>query len=187
MEKNCCTKGVLYGLLPHTFCIAFILFSVIGAVSLTAVFKKILLVPYFFEILVAFSVLMATISAIIYLKKAGCLCYSGIKNKWKYLTVLYGATIFINIFMFLFIFPVLANINSPSTISGQTASFSITVQIPCSGHAPLIIDELKKDSGVQKVIFKMPNKFDINYNPVITSPEKIRSLEIFNIYKCSIN
>lgn len=186
MENSCCTKGFLYGLIPHAFCIAFILFSVIGAVSLTAIFKKILLIPYFFQILVAFSILMATISAVIYLKKAKCLCYSGIKNKWRYLVILYGTTIFINLLMFLFVFPALANINSPGIISGQTASLSVIVQIPCSGHAPLIIDELKKNPGVQKVIFKLPNRFDINYDPIQTSPDRIALIDIFKTYKLKV-
>jgi len=159
----------------------------VGAVSLTAIFKKVLLTPYFFEFLVVLSFIMATVSAIIYLKRNECLCGQGIKKKWKYLTILYGTTIFINLFMFSYVFPVLANINSKNSISLQDEVVSITVQIPCSGHAPLIIDELKKDPGVKNVTFELPNKFKIDYDPDQTNSQKISSMEIFKTYACSIN
>lgn len=194
-EKNCCTptknnqnkgilSGILYGLIPHFFCIAFILLSIIGAVTASVFLKKFLTIPYFFHILVFVSLLLATISSIIYLKKAGCLCVSGIKNKWKYITTLYSTTILINLLMFLVIFPALANMNS-NTINQEkySANLLITVQIPCSGHAPLIINELKKDGGVGSVRFEVPNAFKIQYDPEATSPEKITSLEIFKTYK----
>jgi len=195
-EKICCTatkykpnkgilSGILYGLVPHAFCIAFILFSIIGAVAATTFLKKFLLIPYFFHFLVFISLLLATISSVIYLKRAGCLCVSGIKNKWKYITTLYSVTILINLLMFFVVFPVLANINSNNIISQEKylANLSLAVQIPCSGHAPLIIDELKKDSGVGFVRFEMPDIFEIKYDPEKTSQEKIISLEIFKTYK----
>ena len=62
-QESCCPKkdsktekkGILadfaYGILPHTFCIAFIIFSVIGSVTAITFFKKFLLNPYFFHIL----------------------------------------------------------------------------------------------------------------------------------------
>jgi len=177
-------SGLLYGLVPHSFCIAFIVFSTIGAITATAFLKKFLLIPYFFHFLVFVSLLLATISAVIYLKKAGCLCVDGIKRKWKYISILYSATILINLLMFFVVFPVLANINPQNTINQQgLADLSIAVQIPCSGHAPLIIDEIKKDNGVGFVAFQMPNVFKIKYDDKKTSPEKIISLEIFKTYK----
>ena len=194
-EKICCTakynqnkgilSGILYGLVPHFFCIAFILFSIIGTVAATAFLKKFLMIPYFFHFLVFISLLLATISSAIYLKRAGCLCVSGIKNKWKYITNLYSATILINLLMFFVIFPALANINSNNVINQEKylANLAIAVQIPCSGHAPLIVDELKKDSGVGFVKFEIPNIFEIKYDPEKTSQEKIISLEIFKTYK----
>jgi uncharacterized membrane protein YeaQ/YmgE (transglycosylase-associated protein family) len=156
-EKNCCavTKdkknrgvlaGILYGLIPHTFCIAFIIFSIIGSVVATTFLKKFLLIPYFFQLLIIVSLLLATISSAIYLKRAGCLCVAGIKKEKKYLATLYSSTLLINLLMFLVVFPVLANTNSTNTlnVAKYPASLSMAVQIPCSGHAPLIIDELKK-------------------------------------------
>jgi hypothetical protein len=63
---------------------------------------------------------------------------------------------------------------------------SIEVQIPCSGHAPLIIDELKENGGVDIVKFRLPNIFEIKYDLGKTSPERITSLEIFKTYGVSI-
>ncbi len=198
-EKVCCKPakdnprkrillGIIYGILPHTFCIAFVLFSVIGAVAATAFLKKMLVVPYFFYLLALISLLLATISSIIYLKRSGCLCASGIKGKGKYIATLYSTTILVNLLMFFFVLPALANTSSNSGINqGQhPASLAITVQIPCPGHAPLIINELKKDSGVGSVKFKMPDIFEIKYDPKKTSPEKMTSSEIFKIYKPSV-
>ena len=196
-EKSCCTtkndsnkgilSGVLFGLVPHIFCIAFILFSIIGSVVATAFLKKMLLVPYFFNLLILISLLLATISSVIYLKKDGCLCATDIKSKWKYIVTMYSMTISINLLMFFLVMQALANINS-NTVKQENylSSLSINVQIPCSGHAPLIIDELDKDSGVVFVRFKMPNTFEIKYDPEETSPEKIASLEIFKTYKITI-
>ena len=129
---------------------------------------------------------MATLSAFLYLKKNDCLCKQGIKSKWKYLAILYGITIFTNLFMFYGVFPTLANFNSSEINVGQLASLSLAVQIPCSGHAPLIIDELKKDNGIKNVNFKIPNLFNIEYDPNKTSLEKITAIEIFKTYKATI-
>jgi hypothetical protein len=199
-EKFCCRAekpnsakgiwpGILYGLIPHAFCIAFILFSIIGAVFATAFLKKFLLIPYFFYFLATISLLLATISAATYLKKTDCLCIAGIKNKWKYVATLYSLTILINLLMFFVINPVLANISSRNITNQEKylSDLSLNVQIPCSGHAPLIIDEIKKNFPVQSVKFKMPNTFEITYDPEKTTPEKIASLEIFKTYEATIN
>jgi len=199
MEDSCCKAqekkdrgllmGFIYGIMPHSFCIGFIIFSIIGSASLAGFFKSFMLIPYFIHALVVLSLLMATISAIFYLKRNNCLCGSGIKTKWKYLTILYGVTIFVNLFMFSYVLPALANINFNNENIGQQqlASLSLAVQIPCSGHAPLIIDELKKDNGVKSVIFETPNVFDVKYNPSQTSTQKIMDMEIFKNFPVKIN
>lgn len=181
-------RGVLYSLLPHTFCIAFIVFSVIGSLATTALLKKILVIPYFFTFLVIISFILATFSAFIYLKRADCLCLSGFKRKWKYLATLYSTMILINLAMFAFVFPALANINSGDMLNREeyNANLSIAVQIPCSGHASLIADELKKNDAIGQVFFKMPNTFDIKYNSTKISSENIISMEIFKTYKAII-
>ena len=181
-------SGIFYSLIPHAFCIAFIIFSAIGAVSLTTFVKKILIIPNFFIFLIIFSVILATISALIYLRKAKYLCISGIKKKWKYLTILYSVMLIVNLFMFFVAFPAIANINSNTKINQEIYSKELTLstQIPCSGHAPLIIDKLKKDAGIGTVVFKNPDTFKIKYNPNITSPDKIKSLKIFETFQVKI-
>lgn len=188
VNKKGFLKGLIYGILPHSFCIAFIVFSVAGAVGATALLKDILLIPYFFEFLVILSFVFATLSAVIYLKSKNCLCVSGIKSRWKYLTILYSATILINLFMFFVAFPILANINYNSLPSGNDKSenLSLAVEIPCSGHSFLIIDELKKIDGVSSVKFKLPNIFEVIYDPQKTSYQQIISPEIFKTYKATV-
>lgn len=181
-------SGILYGLIPHAFCIAFILLSVIGAVTAAAFLKKILITPYFFQFLIFISLLLATISSAIYLRKTGCSCFSDIKKRWKYIITLYSTTILVNLLMLFVVFPALANINSGIIDQEKyQANLSISVQIPCSGHAPLIIDELKKETGVGSVKFRTPNSFEIQYNPDEISREKIISLGIFKTFKAEIN
>lgn len=191
-SKKGVLRGVLYGLAPHTFCIAFIVFSIIGATTATTLLKPLLLNRYFFYILIVISFLFATVSAAIYLKRNESLSIKGIKNRWKYLSILYGTTILVNLLFFMVIFPVAANLNlnqnpaSASTQNIQLKSLNLEVDIPCSGHAPLITGELKKISGVKEVKFRFPNLFDIKYDPFETQEDKIISLEVFNTYKAKI-
>lgn len=218
--KSCCenkTKiegkgiwsGIIYGVTPHIGCIAFIVFSVLGVTTATALFKPLLLNPYFFYILVALSIVFATISALFYLKRHGVFVYNktsegtaitfskeGIKNKWKYLSVLYGTTVGVNLLLFMIIFPLLANVSFPSAGSlvaaaetGSTngiSSLSLKVDIPCSGHAPLISQELKSIVGVTDVQFSFPNIFNVKYDSTKTSKQQILSLDVFNTYKATL-
>ncbi|MFZ2038861.1 MAG: hypothetical protein WAV11_02905 [Minisyncoccia bacterium] len=203
-NKSCCEiidksqnkgilSGIVYGLIPHSFCLAFIFFAVIGATTATAFLKNFLLIPNLFVFLVIISLVLATISSIIYLKKTDCLCLSGTKKKWRYLVVMYFLTVSVNLGMFFWVIPSLTNISFASG-SGQTASnysqtMSINVEIPCSGHASLIIDEIKKNfpASVQSIKFKLPGTFIIEYNPIEVTPGKITSLEIFETYKATLN
>jgi len=187
-DKKGFLKGIIYGLLPHTFCIAFVVFSVIGATTFTVIFKNVLLIPYFFHLLVAISFVFATISAVFYLKSKNSFSFPGIKSKWKYLTILYSVTILVNLSMFFVVFPVLANIDYNKITEQQTGlkDLSLSVEIPCSGHSFLIISELKKVNGVSDVRFTMPNIFEIKYDASLTSVEKITSLDVFKTYKVTI-
>jgi copper chaperone CopZ len=205
VQKSCCEKtdsrpdkkgfisGILYGLIPHTFCIAFIIFTVLGVTTATALLKPLLLNRYFFYILIGLSIVFATISAIIYLKRNRILSLSGIKRKWKYLSILYGTTIFVNLLFFMVIFPKVANLNlNPTTQTAaliektNLSSITLKVDIPCPGHAPLITTELKKISGVEEVKFSFPNLFVVKYNFLKTSKGEILSLEVFNTYKAMV-
>jgi len=211
-QKSCCPVdakkekgfliGILSGILPHTFCILFIVFTVLGTATLTSLLKPLLLNPYFFYFLIVLSFLLATISAIIYLKKNGILSFQGIKRKWRYLSILYGTTISVNLILFMIIFPITANLNSglglkaaiisafggieKSQSTNLKSQLTLEVDIPCPGHAPLITSELKKIEGVENVKFQFPNIFEVNYDQEKTSKEQILSLEVFNTYKPTV-
>ena len=203
VEKKGIWSGLLYGILPHTGCIAFIIFSTLGVTAATTLFRPLLLNPYFFYILIALSLVFATVSAFVYLKKQGiCICQKtangtevsfsleGIKRKWKYLSTLYGTTIFTNLMLFMVIFPLVANLSSGPSITGSftgaQSSITLQVNIPCPGHAPLITEELKKIDGIISVKFRFPNLFDIVYIPTRTSKQQILSLDVFNTYKAIV-
>jgi hypothetical protein len=183
--------GIAYGLIPHIGCIVFIIGSVLGVTVLMQFFKPILLNRYFFYILVLISVSFATISSAFYLKKDGILSSAGMKRKWKYLSTMYGSTIGINLLLFLVVFPLLANANvsSPATsfsVAGNASSLKLQVDIPCSGHAPLITQELKTINGVTGVKFSLPNVFDVKYDSAKASKAQILSLDVFKTYKATV-
>jgi hypothetical protein len=187
--------GILSGLLPHSFCVAFFVFSIVGITAASAFFRQFLLIPNLFLWLVALSIALTTLSAIIFLKKTDCLCFPGIRRKWRYLSSLYGTAILTNLLLFFVIFPLATNANfsrneneapahaKSGTRAGESrATTAITVDIPCSGHAPLVADEIRKNFPFTSVTFTLPNRFEITYNPFDTSPEKILSLDLFKTY-----
>jgi hypothetical protein len=71
------------------------------------------------------------------------------------------------------------NVNSISSIR-------LKVDIPCSGHAPLISQELKSINGVVGVQFSFPNIFDVKYDSTKTSKQQILSLDVFKTYKATV-
>lgn len=199
-EKKCssygCVKqGIVYGLVPHIGCIAFIVGSVLGVTVLTGLFKPLLWNPYFFHILFLLSFVFATISSVFYLRKNRLLSLKGAKRKWRYLSTMYGSTMGINLVLFMLIFPLLANISlsSPTgAVAGLSdgastlSSLSLQVAIPCPGHAPLISQELKAIDGVSDIQFSFPNIFNVRYNSVKTSKQQILALEVFETYKATV-
>jgi len=209
-ERGSIKQGIIYGLIPHIGCIAFIIASVLGVTVATSLFKPLLLNPYFFYILIAISFVFATISAVVYLKKQGFIIFNKTKDnlemgfssnvigrKWKYLSTLYGTTIGVNLLLFMIVFPLLANVSlsAPATtgnavaVDGSSNGLSLLklqVDIPCSGHAPLITGELKTINGVVGVQFDFPNIFSVKYDPAKTSKEKILSLDVFKTYKATV-
>lgn len=200
-KKKAYKTGILYGLIPHAGCIAFILFSLFGVAGATFLFRPLLLNPYFFYILIGLSMVFATVSFLFYLKRQNILFSSGsekgkevnislagIKKEWKYATTLYGTTILVNLLLFLVIFPLVANVSaaSPSSQAAGNSILTLQVAIPCSGHAPLISDELKKVPGVSSVKFNFPNNFDVSYDGTTLTKDKILSLDIFNTYKATV-
>ncbi|MEM5828615.1 MAG: hypothetical protein QW197_03925, partial [Candidatus Aenigmatarchaeota archaeon] len=115
--------------------------------------------------------------------------WNDIKNRWKYLTTLYASTIGTNVLFFLIIFPLLANYQSnlvSAQLSENFETITLKVDIPCSGHSPLVIDELKKVDGIISVKFRFPNYFDVTYDKTKISKDQILSLEIFKNFKATL-
>ncbi len=186
-DKGSIKQGIIYGLIPHIGCIAFVLASILGATFFTQAFKPLLMNKYFFYILVGVSFAFATISSYFYLKKNGLLSIKGIKRSWNYLTIMYSTTIGINLLFFLFIFPILTNVSAQTPVSYTSGStLKISVDIPCSGHAPLIVDEVKKIDGVNNVKFEFPNVFYISYDTSKITKENILSLDVFKEYPAKV-
>ncbi len=195
-------SGILYGIIPHIGCIGFIVFSVLGVTAATAAFRPLLLNPYFFHLLIALSLVFATLSAVFYLKRNGILSRKGIKRKKGYLFTLYGTTVAVNLILFMVIFPVVANMSEGS---GFTASLwgalgrgeeapleegmsrvSLKVDIPCPGHAPLISGELRTIEGVENISYRFPDYFDVTYMEEETSVSEIVSLAVFERYAAEV-
>ncbi|MBU2497166.1 MAG: hypothetical protein KJ767_03860 [Nanoarchaeota archaeon] len=200
-KTDCCEKdnskrnkgiatGIIYGLIPHIGCIAFIIGSVLGVTILMQSFKPLLMNHYFFHILILISLMFATLSSFLYLRKNDSVSIDGIKRKWKYLATMYGSTIGINLVLFMLIFPLLANVSltgaaiyqgNPNDISDLT----LQVKIPCPGHAPLISNELKTIQGVYNVEFRFPNYFDFQYSSS-TNEQEILGLDVFDTYPATV-
>lgn len=195
-KKSCCSarknnnrglvEGLLYGLVPHSACIAFVLFSILGATSVSSLFKPLLASSSFFYGLIVLSFLFATLSAIFYLKRNSRLYLQGFFISWKYLAVLYGSSIFVNILLFTVVFPLSANIGYSANSSIDLSKLIIKVDIPCTGHAPLIINELKTIIGVKDVYFTSPNIFEIDYSSQETSKDELLNSEIFGEYSPTV-
>lgn len=187
-QKNGLLSGILFGLLPHSFCLAFALFSIVGAVTATAFLKNVLLIPNIFSYLVIISLVLASLSIFFYLRKIDCLCKTGLKSKWKYISTVYLITMMVNLFFFYGVIPVLANIDIGSKLNSLKglSEVSIKVDIPCTGHSFLIMDEIKKSTGVSDVKFQVPDVFKVSYDSKLTSQQKIIAAEIFKTYPATI-
>ncbi len=186
-------EGVIYGLVPHIGCIAFIVASILGVTVLMNAFKPLLMNRYFFHILIIISASFATISSALYLRKNGLLSFAGAKRKWQYLSTMYGTTLGINLLLFFLIFPMLANVTAgaPLVTGGaggipDGSTLKLSVDIPCSGHAPLITGELKSIDGVSGVQFSFPNIFDVTYDPAKTSKDAMLALDVFKEYPAKV-
>jgi hypothetical protein len=139
-----------------------------------------------FYIIFAASIFFAILSAFLYLKRCNLLSLSGIKRKWKYLSILFGTIIIVNSLFFFYIFPALANVNAPRVSTEEAKQLSyleLNVSLPCSGHAPLVMDELKKINGIRSVEYKDPNIFNIYYDSSLVSEQTITSDKIFTEFK----
>jgi hypothetical protein len=180
--------GILYGLIPHVGCILFIIAAVLGTTVLMQFFKPLLLNRNIFYYLILISVVFATLSAYIYLRKNKLMSKAGIKKKKKYLTTMYGSTVGINILLIFLVFPFLASATGGVTEAEAIGSdiLKISVDIPCPGHAPLITNELSTIEGVKGSEYSFPNDFEVYFDSSITSQEEILSLGVFEEYPATV-
>jgi copper chaperone CopZ len=141
-------QGLLYGLIPHVGCIAFIIGSVLGVAVLMEFFRPLLMDRNFFNYLLGLAFVFATFSSALYLRNNGLLSIEGAKRKWKYLGAMYGSTIGINLLLFMFIFPLFAN--SPVA---ATSSSALELQCPVDGGPGCTTETLagatEQQSGAQ--------------------------------------
>lgn len=179
-------QGLMYGIVPHIGCIAFLIGSVLGVSVLMQFFRPMLMSRYFFHFLVALSIGFATLSSAIYLKNNNLFSKAGIKRKWKYLTTMYTSTIGINMLLIFVIFPLTANAGSGDVDLSGTNSLLLSVDIPCSGHAPLIAEDLRSVNGVVQVRYLNLDKFSVAYDPNIATIDDIMSVEVFDPYPAVI-
>lgn len=195
-KPNNLKQGLMYGLLPHTGCILFLIGSVLGATVLMNVAKPLLMNRYFFHILIGISIGFATLSSVIYLRKNGFLSLQGARKKWRYLLTMYGSTIGINVLLFFVIFPMTANASvasgtqeliQQSELDGTLESLVMTVDIPCPGHAPLISNELKTIEGVLSVKYSFPESFAVEYDSTKTDRTEIFGLDVFATYPAELD
>jgi len=179
--------GVCYGLIPHFPCLAFIVFSVLGVTFAASIFRPLMISRYFFYGLIGLSLLLTSLVALFYLKKNKILNWSGINQAKKYLLTLYLTTIIINIFFFFVIFPALAILNNNFDEMVQGSNFiTLKVDLPCPGHAYLMVGDFEKIPGVNNINFKMPNLFDISFDPTVVSAQQILDIDILKIYQSQI-
>jgi len=189
-KSNNILKGLAYGIVPHIGCIGFIVGSVLGVSLLMQFFRPLLMSRYFFYGLVALSLGFATISVVLYLRNNELLSIRGLQRKWKYVSITYGSTVGVNLALFLIVFPMLANVSASSggdqTTLGTAEFITLKVNIPCSGHAPLISEELKSIDGVQEVKYSTPNTFAVKYDSGRTNKTEILKLAVFREYPATV-
>lgn len=189
-KKKNILRGLFYGIIPHIGCIMFVFGAVLGVSVFMQLFKSILMNRNIFYYLILVSLGFATLSSFFYLKKNKGLSWDGIKSKRGYLMIMYGSTVGINILLFFFAFPLLANLNMTGFVSaldnGSTSFLEITSKIPCPGHAPLISEELKSLEGIKLVDYSFPNKFKIYYDSSKVSKKEILQLKIFEEFPAQV-
>ena len=176
--KNGIKSGLISAIIPHIGCIAFIVVTLLGISAGSVFLKKFILASWSFPILVLFSFIIAGISAFFYLKRNCCV------NKTKYVSILLGSVLVVNGLLFYVAFPWVANQSGKTTEKSNVAlsEIKIKVGIPCSGHATLITDELKK-GGVTEVVYRAPDEFDLRFDQSKVTKEKILNLAILKEFK----
>lgn len=179
-EKKGIAAGIIAGLVPHIGCISFAVFTLLGVTFMSSLFKKFLLLKWAFPFMILLSFFLAGISSFFYLRKNCC------ANKSRYIIMVFSSVLLINFLFYFIIFPLTANISAKSTKNiEETKLIFLQVKIPCPGHAPLIIDELKKMPEVISVNYRAPNYFDVECDRGLDE-QKLLNLGIFREFPCKI-
>jgi len=79
--------------------------------------------------------------------------------------------------------------NTTPSLQIQTNSIrtlKLEVQIPCAGHSPLIVSELKKLNGVTSAKMLQWNTFSVTFDTTKTTKEQILAAEIFTSYPAKL-
>lgn len=177
-------RGLAFGLIPHLFCILFIIFSIIGATIATTFTQKILLMPNLFPALVIISIVFATIASIFHLRIGECKCDEEVKGRKRFVLAMFVATLIANVTMMYVIFPAIAKTrNNNITIESSLSVITVKVAIPCTGHAPLIINEIGTLPGIVRVDFDSPDIFQITYDPQTANIDQIVALNVFETFQ----
>jgi hypothetical protein len=176
--KNGLKNGIISAIVPHIGCIAFITLTLLGVSAGSVFLKKFILASWSFPVLFFLSFLLASISSLFYFKKNCC------ENKTKYISILLGSVIMVNGLLFYVVFPWVANINGKSSggIVAGLSEIKLKVNIPCTGHASLIVDELKF-AGVTEVVYSDPDEFDVMYDSSKITKDSILNLAVLKDFK----
>jgi copper chaperone CopZ len=212
LTKKTLLQGIIYGLVPHIGCIGFVVASILGVTFAAELFRPLLQNALFFYLLIALSLFFATISSYIYLQKNDLLSWKGIRKKTNYLLVMYGTTIGVSLLFLFVIFPLLVSVSygpqekvnpvqvasgviddnnsrsalTPQSQAGSIKSITLQVQIPCAGHSPLIVSELKKLVGVESVSVSAWDTFVVSFDSTKTSVDSILGARIFKDYPAKL-
>ena len=178
--------GILYGLIPHAGCIAFVLASALGLTFAASIFRPLLASSMLFYAMIGMSLVFASISAFFYMKKD--ISTQNIKNHKGYLGILFGSTIAVSMLLYFLIFPAVAGaaFSGGATADSDSSIVNINVAIPCEGHVPLIIEEISRLNGVKNVKYSGNFNFAVDYDSSQTSKQDILNLSIFKEYRAKI-
>jgi hypothetical protein len=153
-NKDCCNtnnknenvngfwSGLLYAIIPHSFCILFVVLSIIGATFATQILRQFLMLPYFMPMLIGLSLLFASISAIFYLKRINNLSWKGIVLKRNYLIILFSTTLIVNILFFNYVMPIIGGIKPINNSSAQNSATQCNIPTEVFSKTP---NEQKND------------------------------------------
>lgn len=170
--------GLISGIIPHAGCIAIILFALLGVTVANSFFIKFLSNKYYIYVAFAVSLGIAAFAAFFYTRKFSD---KRIKSHWRYISFLYTSVIAINLLMIYVIFPYAADLSSSGNVASNlenTKILKLSFEIPCSGHAPLVISGLQKVNGIASVKYISGKSFEVLYNPGEISKEQILEQDI---------